>query len=213
MSHRRFTVEQDRELAAAYVAGKSSTLLAREHQCDKEAVLNAIRRQGVALRDKGKAKRLELDARREEIIALYRAGESVWGIKRAMKCPHGNPIQRILRSAGIVIEKRLTAGEKHHAWKGGHHLSQDGYRRIRMKRSDPYHSMCAPNGYVLEHRLVMARALGRVLKSTESVHHIDGNRENNELSNLQLWQGQHGAGAHFVCLDCGSHNINAVPLK
>lgn len=213
MSRRRFTAEQDRQVAAQYLDGKSSTLLAREYRCDKEAVLNAIRRQGVAVRRSGKAKRLELDARRDEIIALYRSGESVWAIKRAMKCPHGNPIQRILRSAGITIEKRLTAGEKHHAWKGGHHLSQDGYRRIRIPRSDPFHSMCSPNGYVMEHRVVMARALGRVLRSTESVHHVDGNRENNALSNLQLRHGKHGTGIQLVCLDCGSHNINAVSLK
>jgi len=41
-------------------------------------------------------------------------------------------------------------------------------------------------GYVFEHRLVVARALGRDLLPSEEVHHVDGNRANNDLSNLQL---------------------------
>ena len=39
----------------------------------------------------------------------------------------------------------------------------------------------------LEHRLVMAQVLGRPLTGDESVHHKDGNRLNNEPSNLELW--------------------------
>jgi hypothetical protein len=38
-----------------------------------------------------------------------------------------------------------------------------------------------------EHRLVMAQHLGRALLPTESVHHRDGNRRNNALTNLELW--------------------------
>jgi hypothetical protein len=40
---------------------------------------------------------------------------------------------------------------------------------------------------VLQHRFVMAQLLGRALTPDESVHHRDGNRLNNEPSNLELW--------------------------
>lgn len=37
-----------------------------------------------------------------------------------------------------------------------------------------------------EHRLVIEKHLGRYLSTNEVVHHIDGNKSNNSLENLQL---------------------------
>ena len=48
--------------------------------------------------------------------------------------------------------------------------------------------------YVLRHRQVMEDFLGRKLFTHETVHHRDGNRSNNDLSNLELWSGRHGKG-------------------
>lgn len=66
--------------------------------------------------------------------------------------------------------------------------------------------------WVSEHRHVMAQYIGRAVGDGETVHHIDGNRSNNRVDNLQLRQGQHGAGQTWCCVDCGSFNIAAVPL-
>lgn len=48
--------------------------------------------------------------------------------------------------------------------------------------------MATQAGYVAEHRLLMAQRLGRMLRPGEVVHHRDGNRQNNDLANLELFQ-------------------------
>lgn len=47
--------------------------------------------------------------------------------------------------------------------------------------------MSRRDGYVMEHRLVVAQALGRPLTRAECVHHIDHDPLNNALENLMLF--------------------------
>ena len=48
------------------------------------------------------------------------------------------------------------------------------------------HPKANKRGYVAEHRLVYEERIGRILDTKEVIHHIDGNRENNEFHNLSL---------------------------
>jgi len=85
--------------------------------------------------------------------------------------------------------------------------------RVLLYPEDPFWEMGRPHGPisrdVLEHRLVMAKALGRPLRNGETVHHKNGIRDDNRIENLELRIGNHGRGAALCCLDCGSRNLGA----
>lgn len=52
-----------------------------------------------------------------------------------------------------------------------------------------------------EHQIIMEKHIGRKLKKDEVVHHIDGNKRNNEISNLLLTTRSEHAKIHKAELD------------
>lgn len=145
-----------------------------------------------------------------EMVSMYMGGDSCEKISEHLQVPWPT-VNRLLKEQGVSLRPGgFRQGDQHHAWAGGR-VVRDGYVLVLVREDDPLYCMSQAKAagvrYAHEHRLVMARHLGRPLRSTETVHHIDGNRQNNDITNLQLRHGKHGKGIALCCADCGSSNL------
>ena len=83
---------------------------------------------------------------------------------------------------GIILQDRKTPGDKHFNWNGGKHKTFEGY----VMAYAPNHPEAQSGRYVLEHRLVVEKHLGRFLNKNEVVHHINEIKDDNRIENLQV---------------------------
>lgn len=95
------------------------------------------------------------------------------------------------------VRKYVRCGQEHSQWKGGFSTSGGGYLAISKHNvEEEFRCMASTDGYILYHRYVMAKHLGRALKRDEIVHHIDGDKYNNDISNLELTDRASHVGEH-----------------
>jgi predicted nucleic acid-binding Zn ribbon protein len=98
---------------------------------------------------------------------------------------YARPIERTTcsRRCGATLPKGASKARGHKS------INNNGYNQIpryMLTPEDEY--VCPPDGrhYILEHRLFMARHLGRPLQPHEVVRHLNGDKSDNRIENLAL---------------------------
>jgi hypothetical protein len=150
------------------------------------------------------------DAERATIVHLYKRGLSMNQVASAIGRARGT-VGVVLQREGITRRPNYQRGPENRLF-GGLRRRSGKYMLHWVAENDPMRTMAntGQRGFVAEHRLVMARSLGRPLHRHEHVHHINGDTLDNRLENLELWNTAHPAGTRLTCGDCGSTNIKAV---
>lgn len=102
--------------------------------------------------------------------------------------PEGNG--KKIHAAKLINGTLLPIGTKR--------INSQGYVEIKITHGNGTKSQ----NYIAEHRKLMEEHINRPLKRNEMVHHVDGNRANNDLENnlLLMTKSQHNKLNHFLGL-------------
>lgn len=120
---------------------------------------------------------VEFAAIRTSKFCSYRCGK----IERKWSDTHKNNIR---------ISKM---GEKNPSFSGGKRISKSGYVLVLDRDNTSSNS----RGYILEHRLVMEKHIGRKLKKSEHIHHINEIKTDNRIDNLKIMSASEHSSHHI----------------
>lgn len=197
------SAEMEHEIVTRYTGGEGLLEIGRAVGVSHPIVSRVLRGAEVRVRPGGKY--AISPAEEHRLVALYESGLTMVEIAAELGCKSVEPVKRVLRQRGVRRHQR-----------GSRRPAPNGYLYEYVGISDPLRSMAKKNGSVLQHRLVMARHLGRPLRGSERVHHRNGIRHDNRVENLELWQSGHPngqrvtEGRHCPTCTCGGHAASSL---
>lgn len=170
-----FSSEQEQEICRIYRTGTKTLHLAEQYNCNASTIRNILHAHNVPLRQG-----------RE----LTRAGRQRISQAAKQQWVNGKVPPMLGKRHSQETKDKISAaqlGNKNYNWKGGRKRVKKGnqYYIYRLVPNHPSVKNKTTN-YIAEHRLVMEKYLGRILKPWEEVHHRNGIKDDNRLENLEL---------------------------
>lgn len=117
--------------------------------------------------------------------AAYRAVHAPnkhWLKRVTLSCAHCHNDFEIIGSRAKAYQARKNSTAKYCSMK-----CHDDARRVGYVGSGGYFRITIKNKDTAYHRYVMEQHLGRSLRKDENVHHINGDKLDNRIENLELW--------------------------
>lgn len=164
----KFKISKE-DLAKAYKRLGTIQKVADEYGVSKKLILNHMKEKGVKRNPSSKKQG-------EDYVNKLRrlSADGLNGVQIAKKLKtSSSTVYTIAARENIKITNNFHVGFI---------VTGSGYKLLRAIN----HPFSDSKGYVREHRLVMEGFLGRYLEIGECVHHIDGNKMNNSIENLEL---------------------------
>lgn len=108
-----------------------------------------------------------------------------------------NPVPCKVEGCDTKSRKEGMCVKHHRRWQRNgspHRLARQKPEGHVTRKKNGYCYIKIDNNWIPEHRHIMSEHLGRELHEDETVHHINGVKEDNRLENLELWASNHPPG-------------------